>query len=270
MIDFCAYECERGEVQPLYACALTCRRWLPRSRLHLYHFVKLPARSHFRKFLATVKGSFVRKLDLGDIDSSSQEPVAPRKELASKYTYGDRQNSEWICLVPVYLLPHLPLLHTITLWRLPVFNAVTEKCMSQFRSYPTLKTLVLQSCICVSCQDLARLASWFLSLELLWLVETMVSLPSTGVASVYLRNLPALDSIYLSHLSNVNILESLLSWPAQKAVRRLEYICTDPAMRDRIDRFIVPSPEKCLFAFYGTLFGLPGPYLPGKLIVLYL
>lgn len=102
MIDFCAYECERGEVQPLYACALTCRRWLPRSRLHLYHFVKLSARSHFRKFLATVKGSFVRKLDLGDIDSSSQEPVAPRKELASKYTYGDRQNSEWICLVPVY------------------------------------------------------------------------------------------------------------------------------------------------------------------------
>ncbi len=67
----------------LRSCALTCTAWLPRTRLNLYHSVKLIGPRKLELLLRTLRAhrylcSFVRDLEVG---SSAEQPYVPFAQL---------------------------------------------------------------------------------------------------------------------------------------------------------------------------------------------
>ena len=77
VIDLCERTLEGYAT--LLACALTCTAWLPRSRLNLYHSVKIIGPSKLELLLQTLRAhrylcDFVRELEVG---ADAEEPYVP-------------------------------------------------------------------------------------------------------------------------------------------------------------------------------------------------
>lgn len=150
-----------------------------------------------------------------------------------------QMSSNWMCLVPFYLLPFLPGLHEIGLRRLPVFGVMTEKPLSQFKLYGNLKTLTIFSSR-MNRQDLARLLTWFPSLThlRLWDNGSSVVTDSVVVPRRYLRMAPTLESLLIEDANGIgNLLDMMASsgWPSLRTVRCLRCVCSSTAVSSRLD-----------------------------------
>ncbi|CCL98591.1 uncharacterized protein FIBRA_00593 [Fibroporia radiculosa] len=67
----------RDSRQDLFACALTCRAWLPRSRLHLFYRVEIPTSRHLSSFAKQIRlypflEEFVREVALWPFEKQSK------------------------------------------------------------------------------------------------------------------------------------------------------------------------------------------------------
>lgn len=148
IIDFCAHDSfVDADIRTLHACALTCRGWVPRSRLHLYRYIRLPTERAFRHFLSTIRatpelGSFMCGLDLGkedpgsiydesaqhdDSTSGCQDVIPSNDSEAPQAANSSKESSSWMFVVPLHLLPLLPTVCSLTLTCLPPFNSTTDK-----------------------------------------------------------------------------------------------------------------------------------------------
>lgn len=224
IVDFCAYDCHSAsDYKLLPACALTSRRWLPRSRWHLYYTVHILHEESFRGYLATIQvlpklAGYMRLLTLGRWRNSKGE--------ADEALY--KPDDTWICQVPTRILPFTPNLCLIYLYALPPFNATTEKYLSLFRHHRNVTSLAVNAPL-ISCRDLTRLLSFFPSVDRVNLSGVNILLESTVPTSVYPRPFPSLTYLNCAALSG-RALQTCRFWPLSKTLLRLQYSCWTAAM----------------------------------------
>ncbi|KAH8093197.1 hypothetical protein BXZ70DRAFT_909186 [Cristinia sonorae] len=195
IIDFCAYEARRASnMRLLHACALTCRAWLQRSRLHLYATIHLQNEDQLQHFLSLVRsnpeaGTFVRELNVGTLDRKSDRSLTgpgganSGDKSSSRNTSGTHvePSFNWICMVPLRLLPWLPSLQTVFFSKLPQFNSPTQKYLSLFQNFSNVQNLLcIRFASFASCRDLSRLVSLFPSVRRLYIEDVDIAIPTSS------------------------------------------------------------------------------------------
>ncbi|KAI0712706.1 hypothetical protein C8T65DRAFT_739282 [Cerioporus squamosus] len=116
-------------------CGLTCTAWLPRSRLNLYHSVKLIGPYKLDLFLRTLKAhpylfNFVRELEIG---SSAERPYVPFAQPSTRdlvqlvWAFKDLRSLVVDCTVRNNVLdPELGIMHMGRSRRLSLCNNLTD------------------------------------------------------------------------------------------------------------------------------------------------
>ncbi|KAH8077894.1 hypothetical protein BXZ70DRAFT_693068 [Cristinia sonorae] len=231
IIDFCAHDSEVDlDSQSLYACALTCRDWLLRSRMHLYDVVNLLTADHFQRFLTVIRsnptsGTFVRELSLGfaGSDPESKEGTASKdfESTVDSSPNSGRDDSElkphpklllnWICMVPLHLLPLLPKLRSVYFVDLPIFNASTQRYLSLFRSHTNINDYLQIAGSVMSCRDLAWFISCFPAVRNLTLNKVEVTAAASSPPTQPYRSHPTLTNLGV-WMPSEPVLKTLLSW----------------------------------------------------------
>lgn len=120
-------------VADLPSCTLVCRTWLPRSRYHLYHHVRLDGTSRTRQFIFTMStsillGNHVIELTLDAYVEPWQKPTVP--------------DFNWIYQAASVLSPHLKNLDVLRFRGLPLLHPTFPIRLSTF---VTIKKLVIDS-----------------------------------------------------------------------------------------------------------------------------
>ncbi|KAH8075846.1 hypothetical protein BXZ70DRAFT_963555 [Cristinia sonorae] len=275
ILDFCAWNCEfTNDSHTLYACTLTCRAWLPRSRMHLYHMVNLYTEENLRRFLSLVRqnpiiGSLVYELSLGppivrwkdlrrievEAETSTQSQSSA---LASVHSISRPEMAcNWICLIPLYLLPLLPKLYTVRFRHLPYMNDATQKYLTRFRTNLNIRVLSASHGYFTSCRDLAWFASCFPAVEQLRIGIVKFTVPSSTAPTFTYRSHPVFTHLHLWK-SAESVLQTLLSWPSLEKIEHLS--CDYVSRSDRsIAQFFlrVISLQRLSIQLFNSAYPLP-------------
>lgn len=115
------YEASWGYRYSLFACALVCRSWAPRSRFNLFHSVALDLEQSASRFIATVStspklGEYVRELQI-----SLHE-----------------QHGQWLYRLLQVLPPLLPNLYRLEYQHLPPLHPLFFVLSSRFSNVKSL------------------------------------------------------------------------------------------------------------------------------------
>ena len=144
----------------LYSCALVCRSWVTRARIHLFRIVIIDNRSA-SNFVASVTthpphGSYVQRVELS------------RSRRSESTTSTTPVHNGWIYDFFNKVVPHLPNLTSIEFWQLPILHPRFYICPPRV---PSLTSLSLCHVTATSVGDVLRLISSYKCLKELYIFQ---------------------------------------------------------------------------------------------------
>ncbi len=156
IIDSVAVTADRRNT--LYACARTCKNWLPRSRFHIFHTVQISTFPSYDRLDAILRqtpeiGYCIRNLNL-EIGAAGVSLVDQGRVL------------------PVALLSRLPFVQSIKYYSALAFQ--TPSLRVQIAAIPRIDTVIsfsINVCVIQRISDMIMLLSSFVSLKSLQLYE---------------------------------------------------------------------------------------------------
>lgn len=209
IIDFLANDDESLDKQSLFACALTCSSWLPRSRYHLFHDVQIFNSRQLNSLRWALDSAPGLKYHIRELHLFTSQPlatpVAPSRRLLSAET--DAPNPDIIVSALTVLAAYAIQIHRLKIeWgsvlepltssfhlRLPVLGAVHQ--------YSNVRELALSSVVYQSSSDLARFLLAFPSLRNLATqkIDVKSPLPPSRWLQARLQSRLQLTSMWVGH-----------------------------------------------------------------------